>query len=533
MSTSTGQRPQNRPQNRSQSGSQSRPQNRRPVGGAASRKRPNKKARVDRTLKLVGYIFCGLMFLVGLITLYFVMRLKMVPGKYVLAAAIGLLAVTVLFIALQHWRMSGIVTKALSLILIVVMLLGCAYLRYTRSKVDDMTGVATQVDNIQVYVLKDDPAQNVVDAKDYNFGILTTLDRENTNQVVADIIGEVGSSITTTEKEDVFSLVDSLYNGEVKVIILNSAYEGYFASAEGYEDFPDRVRSIAIHDIKKEVEETTENEEYLKSNDNVFTIYISGVDSRSSVNANSNSDVNILMTVNKDTHQILLITTPRDFYVPLSISNGAKDKLTHAGGHGIDVSKDTLAMLYEVNVDDYLRINFAGFEKIVNSLGGITVWSDYAFYEETEESGSVTVQQGWNTFDGRQALVFARTRHAFADGDRQRGKNQLLVIEAIMDKALSPDVLKNYTTLLDAISDCMVTSMSYDEIADLVREQLNNGGGWDIQKYSVNGFDSSNTTWSTGGQYLYVMEPDYDTVNQAKEYLQKMYNGEVIDIPEE
>ena len=480
-------------------------------------------------LRRIGYVICALMVIIGAVSLVFAARLKVLPSKFLVIAAVGIIAVAVLFAALQRWRIPGIITKALSLILIVIMIIGCAYMNYTRGKVKDMTGIATKVDNIQVYVLKEDPAQNVLDAKDYSFGILRELDRKNTDEVVSEISTETGQAVNTVEQEDVFALASALFAGDVKAIVINSAYEGFFEDSEEFADFSNRVRSIAFRDIQTKVEKKAENDQYLKD-DNTFTIYVSGVDTRGGLSGNSNSDVNILVTVNKDTHQIFLLTTPRDFYLPLSISGGALDKLTHAGGHGVDVSKDTLADFYEVNVEDYLKINFIGFEKLVDTLGGITVCSDYSFSEVLEESAAIDIQEGWNELNGSQALTFARTRHTIEGGDRARGKNQMQVIEAVLDKLLSPSILSNYAQLLEDISDCMLTSMTYDEITDLIREQLDSNASWDIQKYSVDGYDSWGSCWSAGGQELYVMEPNMDTVNKAKEYLRKMYNDEKITV---
>ena len=95
--------------------------------------------------------------------------------------------------------------------------------------------------------------------------------------------------------------------------------------------------------------------------------------------ASSRSDVNIVATINTETKQILLVSTPRDYFVPLSISNGAKDKLTHAGIYGIDVCMDTLGMLYDEDIHYYFRVNFGGFTKIIDALGCIDVDSDYEF----------------------------------------------------------------------------------------------------------------------------------------------------------
>ena len=286
-----------------------------------------------------------------------------------------------------------------------------------------------------------------------------------------------------------------------------------------------------VSSIKKDI-----NEDYLNSEDDkVFTIIINGVDTRGRTITNSNSDTNILLTVNMNTHQILMISTPRDYFVPLSISGNVRDKLTHSGAYGVDVTMDTLEMLYGVNVDDFVRINFDGFMDVIDALGGITVYSEYEFdgFDNDVVNMTYHFNQGYNDVNGKQALLFARERHAFLDGDRQRGRNQMAVIEGMIDKALSPQILKNYTNIWNEVSDCVLTSMDYDEIAEFVKIQLADSPSWEVVKYSVTGSDAMSTTYSTGSAEVYVMIPDETTVNQAKEYLRQIYAGERVVIPEQ
>ena len=253
-------------------------------------------------------------------------------------------------------------------------------------------------------------------------------------------------------------------------------------------------------------------------------MYISGIDTRGGVSAKSRSDVNILATVNVDTHQVLLVSTPRDYYVPLPISNGQPDKLTHAGIYGVDVSMGTLEMLYGVPIDYYFRVNFSGFEKIIDALGGITVYSEYEFTTAAGYHFNV----GDNTMNGEQALSFARERYSFSSGDRQRGKNQMAVIKAVINKAMSPAILSNYTELMESISGNFETSMPYDVIADLVREQLDKGGSWNVVTYSVDGTGDSRKPYSLSTN-AYVMIPDQSTVDAAIEKINQVRSGETLE----
>ena len=254
----------------------------------------------------------------------------------------------------------------------------------------------------------------------------------------------------------------------------------------------------------------------------IYTLYISGSDTRQGLNTVGRSDVNILATINTETRQILLVTTPRDYYVPLPVSGGIPDKLTHAGIYGVNVSIGTLEMLYDTDIDYYFRLNFSGFTGIVDALGGITVDNDVAFTKD-----NYTYPVGKVQMDGKMALTFARERYSFVDGDIQRGKNQLKVISAIIDKALSPDILVRYNSIMDSIKDCFEMDVPYDDIAALVRRQLSDNGSWNVVQCSVTGTGDSQVPYSMS-DYAYVMRPDYNTVNKAKELMQAVKDGKTL-----
>ena len=259
-----------------------------------------------------------------------------------------------------------------------------------------------------------------------------------------------------------------------------------------------------------------------------FVIYLSGVDTRGELTEKARSDVNILAAVNPVTKRVALINTPRDYYVDLA-GTDSKDKLTHAGLYGVETSMATLGNLYGVNVDQYLRINFAGFISIIDAVGGVDVYSDQAFTSVGSPGyyDPTTFAEGWNHLDGQSALAFARERHAFASGDIQRGINQMKVIDAMMNKLKSPTVLMSFSKLMDAVSDCFVTSLSQEQISALVRMQLASLSDWDIQSYTVTGTSGkSSQCYSAKGQSLYVMKPDENSVNQAKELIASVLGGE-------
>ena len=259
-----------------------------------------------------------------------------------------------------------------------------------------------------------------------------------------------------------------------------------------------------------------------------FVIYLSGVDTRGELTEKARSDVNILAAVNPVTKRVALINTPRDYYVDLA-GTSDKDKLTHAGLYGVETSMETLGNLYGVNVDHYIRINFAGFISIIDALGGVDVYSDQAFTSVGSPGyyDPTTFAEGWNHLDGKSALAFARERHAFASGDIQRGINQMKVIDAMLNKIKSPALLMGFSKIMDAAADCFVTSFSQDQISALVRMQLSDFADWDIESYTVTGSSSTSTKChSAKGQKLYVMLPDDASVSKAKEMIASVLGGE-------
>ena len=259
-----------------------------------------------------------------------------------------------------------------------------------------------------------------------------------------------------------------------------------------------------------------------------FVVYLSGVDNRGELTENARSDVNILAVVNPVTKQAALINTPRDYYVDLA-GTESKDKLTHAGLYGVKTSMATLGNLYGVDVDHYIRINFAGFISIIDAIGGVDVYSDQAFTSVGSPGyyDPTTFAEGWNHLDGKSALAFARERHAFKTGDIQRGINQMKVIDAMANKLKSPTLLMSFSKLMDAATDCFVTSFSQEQISALVRMQLGDLASWDIQSYTVTGSGAkSSKCYSAKGQSLYVMKPDENSVNEAKALIAAVLGGE-------
>ena len=497
--------------------------------------------------RIPGILITVLLVLALSLFMAILIKTKLLPTKFLLLAGgiFLLFAVCVFLLTMSSKRIGGMIFGCvMTMVLLIALMIGTPYLMRAVDALGNITNVEVEVADVGAYVAQDSSATELADLTGGSVGIMDVLDRENTDKTLEAIQGQIGT-VQVQEYDGLGELVDGVLQGEIDAAVFNNAYLDLLRDMEGYENAAAQLREIFTFQAESMIQNVQENqnkgddwnimgifagdesaqEDESANKDRVFTMYISGIDSRSGLIAKSRSDVNIIATVNVDTRQVLLISTPRDYYVPLSISNGVPDKLTHAGIYGIDVSMSTLEMLYDTEIDYYFRVNFSGFEKIIDALGGITVESPKAF---TALGGVYSFKEGENKVDGAKALAFARERYAFADGDRQRGKNQMAVIKAVINKAMSPAILSGYTGIMESVSGSFETSMPYDKIAELVRDQLDKGGSWNIVSYSVDGTGDSQKPYSLSTK-AYVMIPNQETVDTAIAKINQVKNGEILE----
>ncbi len=261
-----------------------------------------------------------------------------------------------------------------------------------------------------------------------------------------------------------------------------------------------------------------EEEHALPVTDEPFNVYISGIDVYGEITKESRSDVNLIATINPKTHKILLTTTPRDYYIQIpGVSEGQSDKLTHAGIYGIDTSIATLENLYDTEIPFYVRVNFTSVEEIVDVMGGVDVESELAFTTGEESGAIVDIKEGENHFNGKEALAFVRERKALASGDNQRGKNQQALLTGLIKKAMSPMILFRANGMINSVTGNAETNMSEAQIKSLIRMQLNDMKGWDIESVAATGDDSTKQyCYSYSGGPLYVTVPDWGSVDEIK-----------------
>ena len=497
------------------------------AGNSARRKKStNKYSRRSGSNKL-GTICIVLQTIASVALMAVLYLLGMIPEKYlILAAAILFFLWCVTLNSQAARRKRGTLGKVFSLFMAVVMFTGSYYVAQANNMIGKITGSNYKVDKMVVAVRADDSAETIEDAANYTYGVQFEKGADNIQTAVTDIEKQIGvDTIELKEYDSVQDQARALVDGDCDAIIYNSAYTTLMEEAvDGYSD---KVKVLYTFNIRVELDfgnsTGATDDSIIKE---PFTVYISGIDVYGDVSETSRSDVNIIAVVNPQTHQILLVTTPRDYYVPIpGISGGQRDKLTHAGIYGIDASMRTLGELYETDINYYARLNFTSLIDIVDTLGGIDVYSELAFTTSKDSEYIMDVQEGYNHFNGKETLAFCRERHNLPDGDNQRGKNQQAVITAMLKKCLSPTMLLKANTIMEQVSKDVETNMTQEQINALIKYQLNNNATWTIQSVAAEGTNTKGTCYSSGDTELFIMEPIESSVQNIIDLVNVVEEG--------
>ncbi len=497
--------------------------------------------RESKLWKVISYALVGIQAVLSIAAIITIVMLDMLPGNYLFAVVIIILMLLLLAFllmvlsskqrkkkkkSLKIKRTAGAIISCFTSIVCLVVVLMLSKLISTMSGI---TNDKIVIETTAVYVLADNSAETIEDAKNYTFGYTQAFDYENTKKAFENIKSEVGMDVVNHEYETVMDMVAGLYSGESGAIILNEAYEDILSDSKEYENFVKETKVIYESKTKVVVEQDDKSDKDITKDP--FIVYISGSDTRSSTLSKSRSDVNILGVVNPKTKQVLLLSTPRDYYVDISIAPGSMDKLTHCGIYGIQCSMDTLGNLYNCDVNYYAQVNFNGFETLVDAVGGITVDVDKAFtstWYSSPTGQTYSFAKGENQLNGAKALVFARERHAFSDGDLSRGRHQMAVIKGLIKKMTSGAILTHYGDILDSLEGMCATDVSSNDMSEFVKMQLSEGGEWNIKSFSVSGGNSKNYTYSNPKQRSYVMTEDPEQVAKAQSLIQKVFNGDTL-----
>ncbi len=480
-----------------------------------------KENRRELILKIISVI---VIFLFGIgfgLFSYSLSKLNILPIKYLIGCfviVIFIWGVLFYFLFSKKKKVGKIVAMIVSVSFSIVFILGTKYLDNTYSFLKN-TKVDYDTLTYSVLVLKESNYNELNDLQSKEILYLADDYKE-------DIVNELQPKLSYEEVtfESFGGMADTLLNKEIDAIVIEESYISLVK--EEVENFEEDTKSIYTFEVKVKAhveEESSENP--INVTEQPFILYISGIDQWGNVKSvRGRSDVNQLAIVNPKTHHILLVNTPRDYYVQLAGTKGLKDKLTHAGIYGIDKSIKTLENLYGMDIHYYLRVNFNTLVKLIDAIGGIDIESDTAFKAYT--NWSVYVEKGWNHFNGVQALAYARERMAYKEGDRHRGANQQQVITAIINKVTNSKILiSKYNSILESLSESFQTDMPMEKITSFIKYQIDKMPSWNIESMAVTGSGSMEPTYSMGSKLkLSVMKPDMSSVNEAKQKMNEVLN---------
>lgn len=445
-----------------------------------------------------------------LYSLYLLYTLTAFGLNYWIAILLLLILITAFEIYVLTRRAK--ILKAIGIILCVVFtFLGGVVSFYTSKSIaflDSITGNTYENITYELYVLKESPIQKFTDLTNERTCVVKTGDKgiEEAIQTV-----NKQNNITLDEKviDKYTTLLEKLYSKECSNILFNT---GFMKVATEYrETFETDVRKIGMTSVKVQNEKRAPID---VANGN-FNIYLSGNDSFGSILSNGRSDVNMLISINQKEHKALITNIPRDYYVPLACMGGAKDKLTHAGVYGVDCSMKTVESLFNTKVNHYIKVNFTSFMKVIDVLDGVDVNVKRGF-----STGTYTFQAGINHMNAEQALAFSRDRYHQNGGDRGRGENQQLVIQAIMKKLSSPSVSQKFLSVLDSFENSFATNLTSSDITTLF-QKLVNKGEYQVTNQSVDGTGGMSSTYTYGFQQLSVIFPNKNTVDESASKIQE------------
>lgn len=460
--------------------------------------------------------------------LYQVIRLNVLPTKFLFPLTIGVVVLDAIFILLLVYFSKNVVSKivciVLTLFICVASCMGGYYISKTQNVLSSITNVAKHAKNtVSVIVKESSSIKNKSQLNGVSVGSLR-LNEQGSKKALKELSNE-GIVLNQTEYDSMTALLEAFYNGEVDSIIINESSRSQILDMEAYSNFDSNTRVVYQTSYKVKNNDSATSVSDITSKP--FNVLISGSDTRGGFDENGRSDVIMIATVNPKTHTILLTSVPRDFYVTTACDagdgcmQGALDKITHTGIHGTNTTKRTVEQLLGIEINYTFKVGFDTVTELVDILGGVDVYVEPGYAVHTSY---LNVNEGINHLNGEQALTFARERYSYTEGDRQRTKNQQQVLMGIVKEATKPSVITNYAAIMDTMANTFSTTMSNEEITDLIKYQLNNNPTWKMEQYMVDGTGDT-LMCAELGDAASVMVPDQSTVKMAKDKINAVLAG--------
>ena len=487
----------------------------------------------NKVLRGIGIVLSILLVVASFYLLYQLIKINVLPTKLLfLITIIFVLLDTILALLLCYYTraiVSKIICVVITLVLIFGSCMGGYYISKTGSLLTNITNVTKHAKNtVSVVVKQSSDIKNKSQLNGLSVGTLRTIGTQGSSKALKELSKD-GIVMNQSEYDSLSAMLESFYNGEVDSIIINESSRSQILDMESYADFDNNTR--VVYQTSYKVENTDKANAVSDITSKPFNVLISGSDTRGGFDENGRSDVIMVATINPKTSTILLTSVPRDFYVTTACDaadgcmQGALDKITHTGIHGTNTTKRTVEQLLGIEINYTFKVGFDTVTDLVDALGGVDVYVEPGYAVSTS---TFSVHEGTNHLDGEHALAYARERYSYTEGDRQRTKNQQQVLMGIVNEATKPSVITKYASIMDAMANTFSTTMSNEEISDLIKYQINNNPKWKMEQYMVDGTGDT-LMCAELGDAASVMVPDQSTVKMAKDKINAVLAGKSAD----
>lgn len=487
----------------------------------------------NKVLRGIGIVLSILLVVASFYLLYQLIKINVLPTKLLFLITIIFVLFDTIFALLLCYYTRAIVSKIICVVITLVLIFGSCmggyYISKTGNLLTNITNVTKHAKNtVSVVVKQSSDIKNKSQLNGLSVGTLRTIGTQGSSKALKELSKD-GIVMNQSEYDSLSAMLEAFYNGEVDSIIINESSRSQILDMESYADFDNNTR--VVYQTSYKVENTDKANAVSDITSKPFNVLISGSDTRGGFDENGRSDVIMVATINPKTSTILLTSVPRDFYVTTACDaadgcmQGALDKITHTGIHGTNTTKRTVEQLLGIEINYTFKVGFDTVTDLVDALGGVDVYVEPGYAVSTS---TFSVHEGTNHLDGEHALAYARERYSYTEGDRQRTKNQQQVLMGIVNEATKPSVITKYASIMDAMANTFSTTMSNEEISDLIKYQINNNPKWKMEQYMVDGTGDT-LMCAELGDAASVMVPDQSTVKMAKDKINAVLAGKSAD----
>jgi len=466
-------------------------------------------------------IFAIISILIAIFFCYMLFILAMIPMKYLIivyGCIFVLYLFLLLFVMINKIKLTiKIISVIIFLLCDIVFFIGIKYVDDTIDFVNVIDNAISQKEEYYLMTSLNSEFDSIDKLEGKKIGVYNSLNSSKASSKLSNKI-----SYEEILFSDIVKMFDTLEDSEINAVLISSSIKNLVEH-----DLTDVASNLKeVYSLSIPIQKTDDIVKIVNVTNTPFNVYIAGGDAYGNIGNVTNTDVNMVITVDPISKKLLLTSIPRDYYVNLSgQGENAYDKLTHAGYYGIEESVSAVESLLDLDINYYVKVNFSTIEGVINAIGGVSVDSEYNFC--TYGGPQVCYSKGINYLNGYEALMFARERHAFMNGDVQRVKNQQRVLSAIIEKVSSSTVLiTDYSKILDSVSSSFATNLDSKTISRLVKMQINDMSSWNIEMQNLVGSDLYTTnTFTFPGLNLYVMEQSEDSVNSARNKIKEFINN--------